>query len=140
MLGRRTIAVALALAAICSMSLVAPALAGKKKKTVVVVNAQPVLVGPANVKVTGSLNTTSGCKPSRDMRLFLTDSAGNIEATIDSATSKSGGTWKLQAKLTAAPNADQRLQVKAKKRTAGKYVCKAGVSGLLAIEGGAKSG
>lgn len=134
MLGRRTIAAALALTAICSMSLAAPALAGKKKKTVVVVNAQPVLNGQTSVKVTGSLNTVSGCKPSRDMRLFLTDSSGNVQATIDSATSKSGGTWKLQAKLASAPTADQRLQVKAKKRTAGKYVCKAGLSGLIAIQ------
>ncbi len=56
-----------------------------------------------------------------------------IQATIDSGTSLGGGTWKLSAKLASPPTPDQYLQVKAKKLTVGKFVCKAGLSKLIAI-------
>lgn len=134
MLGKRTVAAVLALTMVGACALVSPALAGKKKKTTVVVNAGPVLSGKTNVKVSGSLNSTSSCLASRSMRLFLTDATGNVQATIDSATSRSGGTWKLSAKLSAEPTSDQRLQVKAKKRTVGKFVCKAALSPLIQIK------
>jgi hypothetical protein len=133
MLNRRTVLVVLALAALCAGALGSQALAGKKKKTTVVVNSGPVLNGQQKVKVSGSLNTTTACLAARSMRLFLTDQSGAIQATIDSGTSLSGGTWKLSAKLASPPTPDQYLQVKAKKLTVGKFVCKAGLSKVIAI-------
>ena len=113
----------------------AVALGGKKKNTTVVVNAGSVLTGKQNVKVTGSLNTATACRGARAMRLFLTDQSGTVLATIDSGATSSAGSWKLQAKLASPPTADQYLQVKAKKLTVGKYVCKAGLSKLIPIKG-----
>jgi hypothetical protein len=112
----------------------AAALGGKKKKTIVVVNAGSVLSGQQNVKVRGSLNTATACQAGRQMRLFLTDQNGVVQATIDSAASQVGGTWKLQAKLASPPTANQFLQVKAKKRTVNKFVCRAGLSPLIPIK------
>ena len=134
MLNRRTAVIVLALAALCVGGVGSQALAGNKKKTTVVVNSGPVLSGKQNVKVGGALNSTTSCLAARSMRLFLTDASGNVQATIDSATSRSGGTWKLSAKLTSLPTADQRLQVKAKKLTVGKFVCKAALSKLIEIK------
>ena len=65
---------------------------------------------------------------------LLTELYAGILATIDSGTSSSGGTWKLQAKLSAPPTSGQFLQVKAKKLTVGKFVCKADLSGLIPIQ------
>jgi hypothetical protein len=134
MLNRRTVLVVLALAALCAGALGSQALAGKKKKTTVVVNSGPVLNGQQKVKVSGSLNTTTACLAARSMRLFLTDQSGAIQATIDSGTSLSGGTWKLSAKLASPPTPDQYLQVKAKKLTVGKFVCKAALSKVIEIK------
>ncbi len=133
MLNRRTVLVVLALAALCAGALGSQALAGKKKKTTVVVNSGPVLNGQQKVKVSGALNTNTACLAARSMRLFLTDQSGAIQATIDSGTSLAGGTWKLSAKLSSPPTPDQYLQVKAKKLTVGKYVCKSGLSKVIAI-------
>ena len=132
MLKKRTLIVALALVALCVGAFGSQALAGKKKKTNVVVNSGPVLTGQQKVKVSGSLNTTTACLAGRSMRLFLTDVNGAIQATIDSGTSLTGG-WKLSAKLASPPTPDQYLQVKAKKLTVGKFVCKAGLSRVIAI-------
>ena len=112
----------------------ATAVAGNKKKTTVVPNAGSVLNGQQNVKVRGSLNTATACRPARSMRLFLTDQNGVILATIDSGTSDSGGNWQLQAKLSSPPQPNQFLQVKAKKLSVGKFVCKAGLSALIPIQ------
>ena len=133
-LSARTALVAIAAALLLVGGFGSLALAGKKKKTVVVVNSGSILKGQQNVKVQGALNTTTACRAARSMRLFLTDQNGVIQSTIDSGTSTSGGNWKLSAKLAAAPTADQRVQVKAKKLTVGKFVCKAGVSPLLEIK------
>jgi hypothetical protein len=131
----RSAIVSLAIGVFLLAALGSPALAGKKKKTKVVVNSGPVLNGKQNVKVSGSLNTSTACRAARSMRLFLTDQSGNNKSTIASATSSAGGSWKLKAKLAAPPTADQYLQVKAKKLTVGKYVCKAGKSKLISITG-----
>lgn len=133
-LGKKVTILSLALAVACAAALAAPALAGKKKKTTVVVNAGSVLSGQQNVKVKGALNTATACRAARSMRLFLTDATGAIQSTLDSGTSSGGGSWTLKAKLESDPTSDQYLQVKAKKLTVGKYVCKAGASGLLAIK------
>ena len=134
MLKRITVLVVLALAALCVGAFGSQALAGKKKKTTVVVNSGPVLNGQQKVKVSGALNTNTACLAARSMRLFLTDQSGAIQATIDSGTSLGGGTWKLSAKLASPPTPDQYLQVKAKKLTVGKYVCKAGLSKVIEIK------
>ena len=133
MLKKRTLIVAMALVALCVGAFGSQALAGKKKKTNVVVNSGPVLTGQQKVKVSGSLNTTTACLAARSMRLFLTDVNGAIQATIDSGTSFTGGDWKLSAKLANPPTPDQYLQVKAKKLTVGKFVCKAGLSRVITI-------
>ena len=111
------------------------AIAGNKKKpTTVVVNAGSVLSGKQNVRVRGGLNTASACRANRSMRLFLTDQNGVVLSTLDSGTSDSGGNWSLSAKLSSPPSSNQFLQVKAKKLTVAKFVCKAGVSGLITIQ------
>ena len=133
-LSKRAVLVGIAAALLCVGAFGSFALAGNKKKTVVVVNAGSILNGQQNVKVTGALNTATACRGGRSMRLFLTNQSGAILATVDSGTSTSGGTWKLNAKLASPPTADQRLQVKAKKLTVGKFVCKAGLSPLLEIK------
>lgn len=134
MLNKRTALIVLALAALCVGGIGSQAFAGKKKKTTVVVNSGPVLTGQQKVKVSGSLNTTTACLAGRSMRLFLTDASGNVQATVDSGTSLAGGTWKLSAKLASPPTAEQRIQVKAKKLTVGKFVCKAALSRLIEIK------
>ena len=99
-----------------------------------VVNAGPVLSGQQNVKVRGSLNTATACQAGRQMRLFLTDQNGVVQSTLDSAASQVGGTWRLQAKLPSPPTSSQFLQVKVKKLTVNKFVCKAGLSALIPIQ------
>jgi hypothetical protein len=133
MRGKKAFAV-LAVALLCLAAWAAAAVAGKKKSTTVVVNAGSVLNGQGNVKVTGGLNTATACRGARSMRLFLTEQYAGILATIDSGTSSSGGTWKLQAKLSGPPTSGEFLQVKAKKLTVGKFVCKADLSGLIPIQ------
>jgi hypothetical protein len=126
----------LAMAAMLMLSgaLASTAVAGKKKKTTIVLNSNPVLSGQQNVKVSGSLNSATSCLAARSMRLFLTDASGTVQSTVDSTTSRSGGTWKFSAKLPAVPTADQRLQVKVKKLAVGKFVCRAALSGLIEIK------
>jgi hypothetical protein len=130
----------LAAGALCLGLFSATATAGKKKKkTAVVVNVGSVLKGKQNVKVSGHLKTSKGCKPARAMRLFWTDSNGVVIGTLDGSSSDANGNWKLQGKLPAAPTANDRLQVKAKKRTVKnrktkkKTVCRAGLSQLIVI-------
>jgi hypothetical protein len=131
---RTRTACALLVAALAVGAFTGIALAGNKKKTTVVVNAGSVLSGQKNVKVRGGLNTATVCRNGRSMRLFLTDQNGVIQSTIDTGTSDSGGNWKLQATLSRPPTSNQFLQVKAKKLSVGKLVCKAGLSGLIAIK------
>ncbi len=133
-LSKRTAIVSLAAGLLCLGAFGPVALAGNKKKTTVVVDSGSVLSGQTNVKVKGALNTSTACRGGRSMRLFLTDQSGTVQSTLDSGTSQAGGNWKLSANLSDPPTSSQYLQVKAKKLTVGKFVCKAGVSGLLAIK------
>ena len=133
--SRKATVLAMAVILMLTGALASTAVAGKKKKkTTIVLNSGPVLSGQQNVKVSGSLNSATSCLAARSMRLFLTDASGNVQSTIDSTTSRSGGTWKLSAKLSAPPTADQRLQVKAKKLAVGKFVCRAALSGRIEIK------
>jgi hypothetical protein len=135
---RTSVKVALAsLAAIvlCLGAFSPVAVAGKKKKTVVVFfTSSPKFnkSGKANAK--GTLNTASVCKSSRGMRLQVTDANGLVLATLDGSTSDSSGNWALSGHLpTTLPPGTNYVRVKATKRTVGKFVCKAGVSPSVPI-------
>jgi hypothetical protein len=120
----------LAIAALAIGAFSATALAGKKKKTAVIYfNGSPKFSNSGKVTVKGTLNTTSVCKPARGMRLQLLDSTGAVTSVLDGSTSDLNGNWKLQAQLPKGILAGTAsVRVKATKVTAGKFVCKAGVS------------
>jgi hypothetical protein len=80
------------------------------------------------VTAKGSINSTSVCKPGRGMRLQLLDASGAVTAVLDGSTSDLSGNWKLQGQLPNAVPAGSTVRVKATKLTAGKFVCKSGVS------------
>jgi uncharacterized protein YfaS (alpha-2-macroglobulin family) len=124
-----------AIAALAIGSFSAVALAGKKKKTgVVFFTDSPKVNKGGKVTAKGTLNTASACKPTRGMRLFVTDANGVVLATLDGSTSDQTGNWKLQGQLPSnLPAGPHAIQVKATKRTAGKFVCKAGFSVLVPI-------
>jgi hypothetical protein len=142
----------LAIAALGIGSLSAVALAGKKRHTnVVFFTGSPKFCrGPCNVGETdgmvyakGWLNATVtarqphrfACQLHRLVRLQVLDANGEVLATIaeddtpDHALDGIGGNWKLLGHLpTNLPAGTNSVRVKAKKRTAGEFVCKAGVS------------
>jgi hypothetical protein len=112
------------------------ALAGKKKNTAVLFNSgSPALSGSKTVKARGSLKTSTACLVARGMKLFLTDASGAALATLDSKTTDSNGNWRLQGTLPSALPSGTAffVQVKATKRTAGKSVCKAGLSPVVQL-------
>jgi hypothetical protein len=120
----------IAVAALCLGTFSAVAVAGKKKKTVVVYfTGSPKINKGGQVNAKGTLNTASACKPSRAMRLQVTDSTGTVIATLDGSTTDTTGNWALSGHLpNALPAGTNYVRVKAKKRTVGKFVCQAGVS------------
>jgi hypothetical protein len=131
----------LAIAALGIGSFSAVALAGKKRNTnVVFFTGSPKFScgAPCNlgetggtVSAKGKLNATvTACQPQRLVRLQVLDANGEVLATIDEDnTPDRGGSWKLSGHLpTNLPAGTNSVRVKAKKRTAGKFVCKAGVS------------
>jgi hypothetical protein len=113
----------------------AMALAGKKKKTAVIYfSGSPKINKGGKVTAKGSLNTASACKPSRGMRLQVLDATGVVIANLAGSTSDSSGNWSLSGQLPSPlPAGTNSVRVKATKRTAGKFVCKAGVSTPVAI-------
>jgi hypothetical protein len=126
----RTLLVALAVAALGLGLFSAVALAGKKKKTSVVYFAgNPKINKSGKVTARGSLNTASVCKVARGMRLQVLDATGVVISTLDGSTSDSSGNWSLSGQLpTPLPAGTNSVRVKATKASAGKLVCKAGVS------------
>jgi hypothetical protein len=113
----------------------AAALAGKKKKTAVIYfSGSPKINKGGKVTAKGSLNTASACKPSRGMRLQVLDATGVVIANLAGSTSDSSGNWSLSGQLPSPlPAGTNSVRVKATKRTAGKFVCKAGVSTPVAV-------
>ena len=112
----------------------ATALAGKKKKTAVVFFIQsPKFNKTGKVNAKGTLNTVDVCKVNRSMRLQVVDASGVVTGTLDGSTSDSSGNWNLSGQLPSPVPAGSSVRVKANKRTAGKFVCKAGVSPLVPI-------
>jgi len=124
-----------AIAALCLGAFSAAAVAGKKKTTVVVYfSGSPKFNKSGKVTAKGSLNTASVCKPSRGMRFQVIDVNGTVIATLDGSTSDSSGNWSLSGQLPSSlPAGTNSVRVKATKRTAGKFVCQAGVSTPVAI-------
>ena len=123
----------IALAAILGMALfTAVALAGKKKKsTVVVVKSSTVSSGKGKqFSVSGDLSTAKACLGSRSMRLLQTDQNGVITATLATTVAGADGAWKMQV---GRPSGSQYFKVKAKKRVTKKLVCKAGFSPVMRI-------
>jgi hypothetical protein len=134
---RRTLT-ALLVALLCLGAFSAVAMAGKKKKTVVVYfTSSPKFNKGGQVTAKGTLHTASVCKPDRGMRLQVLDSTGVVIAVLDGSTSDASGNWKLRAQLPKSlPAGTNSVRVKATKRTVGKFVCKAGFSTPVPIPAG----
>ena len=125
----------LAVAALCVGLFTAVAIAGKKKKTTpIFFSSSPKFNKSGTVNAKGTLNTASACKPSRSVRLQAVDANGNVFATLDGDTTDNTGNWNMSGKLPSSlPAGTNYVRVKANKRTAGKFVCKAGVSVSVVI-------
>ncbi|HSD24564.1 MAG TPA: hypothetical protein VLB79_09585 [Solirubrobacterales bacterium] len=119
-----------AVAALAIGAFSATALAGKKKKTsVIFFNGSPKINKGGKVTAKGSLNTASACEPGRSVRLQVLDANGVVLTTLDGASTDSTGNWSLSGQLpNNLPAGTNSVRVKVKKRTVGKFVCKAGVS------------
>jgi uncharacterized protein YfaS (alpha-2-macroglobulin family) len=124
-----------AIATLAIGSFSAVALAGIKKKTgVIFFTDSPKFNKGGKVNAKGALNTASVCEPSRSMRLQVLDASGVVLATLDGSTSDASGNWRLSGQLpNNLPAGTNQVRVKAKKRSAGKFVCQAGVSASVAI-------
>ena len=120
----------LAVAALVIGAFTAVALAGNKKKTTVLFfNTSPKFNSSGKVTAKGTLNSTSVCKAGRGVKLQQLDSTGAVIAVLDGSTSDLNGNWKLQGQLPKGlPAGSNSVRVKVTKATAGKFVCKAGVS------------
>jgi hypothetical protein len=112
----------------------ASALAGNKKKTkVLFFTGSPKVNKSGKVTAKGSINSTSVCKPGRGVRLQVLDPNGAVIGVLDGSTSDLTGNWKLQGQLPNGLAAGSSVRVKATKVSAGKFVCKAGVSVAVPI-------
>lgn len=121
----------IAAAALCLGVFSAVAMAAKKKDTAVIFFANnPTFNSGGEVKAKGTLHTVTACKPQRVVKLQVVDANGAVIAAIDeNATKNTSGNWSLSGHLPKnLPAGTNSVRVKAKKRTAGKFVCKAGVS------------
>jgi hypothetical protein len=119
-----------AIAALAIGALSGVALAGNKKKTkVLFFSGSPKINKSGKVTAKGSIDATSVCKPARGVKLQVLDASGAVIAVLDGSTSDLSGNWKLQGQLPKPlPAGTNSLRVKATKVSAGKFVCKAGVS------------
>jgi hypothetical protein len=126
----------LAIAALCVGTFGAEALAGKKKKTrVTFFSGSPKIGGGGKVTAKGAISSASACEPGRGMRLFMTDAGGTVLSTLGGSSTDAGGNWSLQGQVPGSvPKTDPvYVRVKAIKRTAGKFVCKAGFSPVIQV-------
>ena len=135
--GRLIAVLGVALLGLCLFS--AGAFAGGKKKatSIIYFSGSPKFSGSGNgkkVSVKGSLNTVKACRIGRGVRLQALDSTGAVFATLDGKTSDSNGNFNVSGQLPSTmPAGTNSVRVKALKETAGKFVCKAGVSTPVAI-------
>jgi hypothetical protein len=131
----RTVLVVLAVAALALGLLTATALAGKKKSTSVhFFSGYPKFTGNVSkVTAKGSLGSVSACKISRGVKLQLLDSTGTVTSVLDGSTTDSNGNWILSGQLPSTVPTGSSVRVKANKVSAGKFVCKAGVSASVPV-------
>jgi uncharacterized protein YfaS (alpha-2-macroglobulin family) len=127
----KTTLVLIALAALCLGAFSVAAIAAKKQDTLPVFFTDNPKFNPGGeVKAKGTLHTVTICKTQRVVKLQVLDANGEVLATIDdNATKNTSGNWSLSGQLPKdLPAGTNSVRVKAKKRAAGKFVCKAGVS------------
>jgi hypothetical protein len=127
----KTTFVLIAVAALCLGAFSATAVAAKKKDTAVVFFTGSPNINPGGVvRATGTLSTVTACKRQRVVKLQVVGANGAVITAIDEdVTEDTSGNWSLLGKLpTDLPAGTNSVRVKAKKRTAGKFVCKAGFS------------
>jgi hypothetical protein len=110
----------------------AGALAGKSKKkstSVIYFSGSPKFSSSGKVTVKGSLNTVKACRISRGIRLQVLDSTATVISTLAGSTTDSNGNFSISGDLPSAlPAGTNSVRIKALKDSAGKFVCKAGVS------------
>jgi hypothetical protein len=109
----------------------AGALAGsnKKKTSVIYFSGSPKINTGGKVTVKGALNTVKACRISRAVRLQVLDSTATVISTLSGSSTDSNGNFSLSGQLPSAlPAGTNTVRVKALKDSAGKFVCKAGVS------------
>jgi hypothetical protein len=131
----RKFLVVVAVAALSLGAFSAIAIAGKKKKTVVVYfTGNPKFNNGGKVTAKGTLNTAGPCKVARGMRFQVVDANGVVLSTLDGSTSDTSGNWSLSGQLpNSLPAGTNSVRAKATKLSVGKFVCKAGVSTPVAI-------
>jgi hypothetical protein len=130
-----TILALLVVAALGLGLLTAAAVAGKKKSThVVFFSGYPKFSGSGKVTAKGALNTVNACKISRGVKLQLLDPTGVVTTVLDGSTTDSNGNWILSGNLPQSlPAGTNSVRVKANKVSAGKFVCKSGVSASVPL-------
>ena len=110
----------------------AGALAGSKKKkatNVVYFSGYPKFNNSGKVTAKGALNSVKSCRISRGIRLQLLDSSAAVISTLAGSSTDSNGNFSISGQLpNGLPPGTNSVRVKALKETAGKFVCKAGVS------------
>ena len=133
--GRLIAVVAVAVLGLGLFSAVAMAGKSKKKSTgVIYFSGSPKFNNGGKVTVKGALNTVKTCRIARAVRLQLLDSTGVVTSTLDGKTTDSNGNFSLSGQLpNNVPAGTNSVRVKALKDTAGRFVCKAGVSTPVAI-------
>jgi hypothetical protein len=129
--GRLIAVLAVALLGLGLFSAGALAGSSKKKKAtnVIYFSGSPKFNNGGKVSVKGSLNTVKACRISRGVRLQMLDSTATVISTLAGSTTDSNGNFNISGDLpNALPAGTNTVRVKALKETAGKFVCKAGVS------------
>ena len=127
--GRLIAVLAAALLGLGLFSAVAIAGGKKKSTTVIYFNGSPKFNSSGKVTAKGALNTVKSCRISRAVRLQFLDSTGAVISTLDGSSTDSNGNYSLSGQLPSPqPAGTNSVRVKALKETAGKFVCKAGVS------------
>ena len=134
--GRLIAVLAVALLGLGLFSAGALAGSGKKKKntTVIYFGGYPKFNSSGKVTAKGALNSVKACRISRAIRLQLLDSTATVISTLDGSSTDSNGNYSVSGQLpNGLPPGTNSVRVKALKETAGKFVCKAGVSTPVAV-------
>jgi hypothetical protein len=133
--GRVLVVIAVAALGLGLFSASATASSKKKKSTnVIYFSGSPKFNNGGKVTVKGALNTVKTCRISRAVRLQVLDSTSTVISTLSGSSTDSNGNFSLSGQLpNALPAGTNSVRVKALKETAGKFVCKAGVSTPVAV-------